>query len=78
MFVQASDGGNPVRSSYSVVTFDVNRNLATPVIVTPGSGQQFRAQVQVLETIGFADLIYTVSATDADAVVSLTQFVLLA
>ena len=65
VFVQASDGGNPVRSSYSVVTFDVNRNLATPVLVQPSS-PTYTDTVVVMETTSFSDLIYTVVARDAD------------
>ncbi|XP_035826841.1 protocadherin Fat 4, partial [Aplysia californica] len=68
VFVQAADGGNPVRSSYAVVTLDVNRNLATPFWVSP-SAPSFTDSVTVLETIDFSRLIYVASASDTDVVV---------
>ena len=63
--MQAIDGGNPARVAYAVVTLTVNRNLATPVWVDPGP-PGYTVTRSVPETIGISDLIYALTASDAD------------
>ncbi|GFR89571.1 protocadherin Fat 4 [Elysia marginata] len=65
ILVRAVDGGNPARDTYAVVTLTVNRNLAPPVWVDPGA-PGYTVTRSVPETIGISDLIYALTASDAD------------
>ena len=66
--VEARDGGDPFRAAYETFLITVNRNLASPIFTVPSNLQSYSATTQVLETIGFADLVYAVTAVDSDTV----------
>ena len=64
--IVASDGGNPTRVAYEVVTITVDRNSFEPSWVNP-SAPFYTSFTQVLETLDFSTVLFSVSARDLDA-----------
>ena len=71
MTVEARDGANIPRRSYSILTLTVDSNLEKPVWVTPGPAASYQATATIYETHSFVDSVYQFSALDADSVVRL-------
>ena len=63
--VVASDGGNPSRVDYEVVTINVDRNNFAPSWVNPAA-PGYTSTTQVLETIDYTTVLFSVSARDLD------------
>ena len=62
--VRAYDNGEPARSAVVVVTISVERNLRCP------RWQEESKTLELLETTGVDELLYTLRATDSDRLVS--------
>ena len=62
--VRAYDNGEPARSAVAVVTISVERNLRCP------RWQEESKTLELLETTGVDELLYTLRATDSDRLVS--------
>lgn len=69
--IEAFDGGNPSRKTYSSLILNVDRNLETPIITGPGAAQLFQATANIIETITFDTLVFDVTASDNGNTVSL-------
>ncbi|KAL8559117.1 hypothetical protein ACOMHN_046165 [Nucella lapillus] len=68
----ASDGGNPTRVDYEVLTINVDRNTFAPSWVNPTS-PGYTSNTQVLETIDYSTVLFTVSARDLDTTAPFNQ-----
>lgn len=70
--VEAADGDVdfPPRTTQTIVTVTVDRNLRRPVFTQPRQGQEFRDNITILETESFKRVIYRFEGTDADNRVS--------
>ena len=62
--VRAYDNGEPARSAVAVVTISMERNLRCP------RWQEESKTLELLETTGVDELLYTLRATDSDRLVS--------
>ena len=65
--VRAYDNGEPARSAVAVVTISVERNLRCP------RWQEESKTLELLETTGVDELLYTLRATDSDRLVSASR-----
>ena len=65
--VRAYDNGEPARSAVVVVTISVERNLRCP------RWQEESKTLELLETTGVDELLYTLRATDSDRLVSASR-----
>ncbi|XP_061182372.1 cadherin-related tumor suppressor-like [Saccostrea echinata] len=66
--VEARDGANIPRRTYSLLTLKVDSNLAKPIWVRPGAGDSYAAQVTIQETQDYVTSVYDFQASDADNV----------
>ncbi|XP_061182374.1 protocadherin Fat 4-like [Saccostrea echinata] len=66
--VEARDGANIPRRTYSLLTLIVDSNLAKPTWVRPGAGDSYAAQVTIQETQDYVTSVYDFQASDADNV----------
>lgn len=67
--MEARDGANVPRRSYSTLTLRVGSNLEKPVWATPGSLTSFEASTTIYETHDYVTSVYSFQANDADTVV---------
>ncbi|XP_076458559.1 protocadherin Fat 1-like [Babylonia areolata] len=84
LLIQASDGGNPTRVDYEVLTINIDRNNFAPSWVNPTapgytsttqyvSPDSYFFSSKVLETIDYSTVIFTVSARDQDTTAPYNQ-----
>lgn len=67
--VEARDGANIPRRSYSTLTLTVDSNLEKPVWANPGASSSYEATATIYETHDYVTSVFTFSANDLDSVV---------
>lgn len=67
--VEARDGADIPRRSYSTLTLTVDSNLEKPAWVNPGASSSYEATATIYETHDYVTSVFSFSANDLDSVV---------